>query len=423
MKILQVHKYLYRKAGAEAHFFDLAKILKEHGHEVAIWGTAEKVDKTQGIKILEPLVDEYHFDKREGIIKDIKKAGHYVWSLEAKEKFAIVLKKFKPDVIHLHNIYHHLTPSILPVAKRLGIPVVMTVHDWNSINPNYALYDHDKVCERKGISALSNKCIQNSYSATALSLVKFAVQNRLRMYHRYIDTLITPTDFVRDKLIANGFDNKQVITLAYPVPVILNKVKDPSDHKLRDSSATPQNDNGKPFILYAGRLSQEKGIDLALKIAKQLPDINFKLAGTGPLHDVILNEVKDPSIKNIELLGFISQKKLFEIISQAQMIIVPSLWYDPSPFAVLEAQALGKVVIGSKMGGIQNLITNKKDGILLPVNLDDLDKTAYIWSKEIKKVFTDDKLIKQLGQNASDTVKTRNNPNKFYQGLMKIYKK
>jgi glycosyltransferase involved in cell wall biosynthesis len=417
MKILLVHKYLYRKAGAEAHFFDLAKTLQEHGHEVAIWGTAENIDKTQGIKILEPLVDEYRFNQREGLIKDIKKAGHYIWSLEAKQKFEIVLKNFKPDIIHLHNIYHHLTPSILPITKKMKIPVVMTVHDWNSINPNYALHDHEKICERKGISALSNKCIQDSYSATALSLLKFAIQNRGKFYHRYINTLITPTDFVRNKLINNGFDKKQVKTLAYPIQV--------------NTKTNKQINTKRPYILYAGRLSQEKGIDLLLKVAKQLPNINFKIAGTGPLHDETLNKTKNKTeYNNTELLGFVSQQKLFEIIKQARIIIVPSLWYDPSPFAVLEAQALGKVVLGSKIGGIQNLITNKKDGILLPLLYKEgaggginLDKTSKNWSKQINKIFNNNKLIKQLGQSASDTVKIRNNPEKFYKGLMEIYKK
>lgn len=374
MKILQVHKYLYRKAGAEAYVLDLAKLLTKKGHEVELWSSGEDID----------------FSKREGLIKDLKKFGHMVWSRRAAKEFNSVLKKFKPDIIHIHNIYHHISPSILPVAKKHKIPVVMTVHDYKLINPNYTLYDHGKICERQGLSAVLHKCIQNSFLSSLAGVVAFKIHKIIRVHKNNIAQYIVPTQFVRGKLIQGGFDKKKIEV----VPLLVNEQS--KSKKLGD------------YVLFAGRLTKEKGVYLLLEIAKQLPDIQFMVAGNGPE----LKNLKVKKSKNVELLGFVEKEKLEILIQKARLVVVPSLWYDPSPYAVLEAMAAGKVVAGSKIGGIQNLIKHKKTGFLIEPDE---------WVDAIEKLYYDKALLKQTGKAAQKYIQEVHNSEKHYKSLNRIY--
>ena len=454
MKILQVNKYLYPKGGSESYLFNLSRLLEEHKHQIAWWGTAEKINKNNQ-RILYPLVTEYNFDKNdEGIFKNIKKIGHLIWSLEAKRKFAQVIDEFKPDIIHLHNIYHHLTPSIISIAKKQNIPIVMTVHDWSLINHNYLLFDHGKICELTGWKSLKNKCIGNSYLKTAISLFKFCIQNKSQAFQKNIDLFICPTKFVKDKLIKNGFNENKIKVLPYPISITKND---------RDILSSPRCTSGgsrlqKPYILFAGRLSAEKGIHLLLKIAKLLPNIQFKIAGTGPLglssprctsggsrvchppdehrgdpvsvipSDLSAEEEEAKgSLNNIKLLGHLPKTQLLEIMQNARLVIIPSLCYETANLVILEAQSLGKTVIASKIGGMQNLITNNKNGILIPLikeknNNFDLDKTAKQWVEKIITIWSDKKLLEELGQNAIKNIKTKHSPNKHYKKIIEIYK-
>ena len=197
MRILQVHKYLYPRDGASTYLFAIVGLLKDHGHEVMLWGPEEPMN----------------FDRREGIIKDIKKFGHMIWSFEAARKFEEVLMRFKPDVIHAHNIYHHISPSILKVAARHRIPVVMTVHDYHLINPNYVLYDHGAVCERSGVASIAHRCIKNSYTATCADVIETRIHKLMGVYRNHVAEYLAPTNFVRNTLVEHGMHANQINNL------------------------------------------------------------------------------------------------------------------------------------------------------------------------------------------------------------------
>lgn len=403
MRILQIHKYLYRKAGAEAYMLGLADLLSKHGHEVGLWGTDEKIKiQDSKFKIFDDLlVEALNFDKREGWKKDFKKFKHMVWSKEAAEKFEKVLKRFKPDVIHVHNIYHHISPSILPVARKYNIPVVMSVHDYKLINPNYVLYDHGEICERDNLGAILHRCIKNSYAATIADVLEMTVHRMLGVYES-VAKFIVPTTFVKRKLVERGVDVWKIETV--PLMVEQKNIKT-KEHKNMDS-----------YILYAGRLMEEKGIYLLLEVAKKLPEINFKIAGTGPeLRNVELR-IKDEELSNIELLGFVEKDKLEQIIAQARLVVVPSLWYEPSPLAVLEAMSAGKVVVATQIGGIANLIDDRETGFTLETS------NVVQWVDQIQKIWHDDALLKKVGKAASDHVRSVHNPEDHYEKIMEIYR-
>jgi len=429
MKILQVNKYLYRKAGAEAYLFDVADLLASHGHEVALWGTDEKVKneiRQPAERMLEPLVGAMNFDKREGIVRDLKKFGHMIWSTEAARKFEVVLKRFRPDVIHIHNIYHHLSPSILSVARCHKIPVVMTVHDYKLINPNYSLYDHGTVCERDNLPAISHRCIQNSYLATFADVIEMTIHRIGGFYRRGIKHFLVPALFAKEKLAQHGIPSSSMTVL--PLPVRSARLQ-----------SRPIDATASPYILFAGRLAASKGVDVLLHVAKHLRDIPFKIAGTGPETKNVELRIKQSELKNVELLGFVQKEKLQKVIAGARLVVVPSQWYEVSPFAVLEPMAQGKAVMASNLGGMTNLIEEGKTGFLVdalrviasetkqsqrsPRSLHSLAMTVEAWVDAIQNVYYDEKLLKRVGEAGRSYIERVHDPERHYEALMEIYEK
>lgn len=421
MKILQVHKYLYRKAGAEAYLLDLAGFLVEHGHNVALWGTNVRpmIQDSRFMIHEDMLVDYLNFDRPENLVRDFRKFRHMLWSREAAGKFERVLKEFKPEVVHLHNIYHHISPSILPVAARHKVPVIMTVHDYHLINPNYTLYDHGEVCERKGARAIAHRCIKNSLLASFADVLEWSVHKWLRVYEKRVEKFLAPTEFVKQKLVEGGFDKDKIevvpLMVAHnptPTPLILRGGDD------RDPPLKVRGGRGS-YVLFSGRLTVEKGIYVLLEIAKRLPEIQFKIAGDGPELPRITKHVTRSTMKNVEFLGFVKREGLQKVIGGARLIVVPSLWYEPSPLSVLEAMAAGKTVVASRIGGIPELIEDGETGFLIrPIS--PMGPIGPIIDK-IKKIYYDEKLLKRVGKAAAQYAKRVHSPEKHYEKIMEIY--
>lgn len=407
MRILQVHKYLYPKAGAERYVLDIARLLFEHGHTVGLWGTNERFQypiapELKGFEIYKDLlVDEIHFDVREGWRSDWQKAQHYIWSTEARDKFRQVLDRFKPDVIHVHNIYHHLTPSILAVARRAGIPVVMTVHDWSLVNPNYTLFDHGAICERSGFSALLHRCIQRSFVATGLAVVSFWVHALMRIHTRAIQAFVVPVPFAVKMLKKARISAKKIHIIPYPLRVHAAK----SVHR----------EHGEPYVLYAGRLSAEKGVDLLIRAAVHVPDTRFIIAGSGPEEHALKSLAIAHNVQNVIFTGFLDRATLDTYIARARLIVVPSLWYDVSPYAVLEPQSLGKAVLASHRGGIPDIIHEGKTGFLFHPG------DPKVLARKIEHLIAHPRLLDAVGRRAQEQIVNSRDPKHHYHEIMHVY--
>ena len=440
MRILQVHKYLYPRDGASTYLFALVDLLVKHGHEVGLWGTSESNAPQPPLKLRggaggvmrfnDLLVEPLNFDRREGIVKDLKKFGHMIWSYDAARKFEQALTEFKPDIIHIHNIYHHISPSILAVAKKHHVPVVATVHDYHLINPNYTLYDHGAICERDGLRAIFHKCIKNSYLASVADVIETKIHRAIGAY-KNVARFIAPAEFVKNKLVEKGMGGRKIEVVPLPVtpsPGLRppSPIKGEGIQQNSPPSVGGVRGGGMDYILYAGRLTQEKGIYLLLEIAKQLPEIKFKIAGIGPEEKNLALQVTRYKLHNVELLGFVEKEKLQQIIVRARIIVVPSLWYEPSPYAVLEAMAQGKAVIASRIGGIEDLIEDGETGVLVaPPTLPPPTSGGGLrgggWVDTIKKLWHDEALLKKIGKAAQEWVLRAHNPEKHYEKIMEIY--
>lgn len=401
MKILQITKFQYVHAGAERYMFDLSNLLRRHGHEVVPWGMHHpKNVPTPWSRFFVSFRD---YSKSEGLATDVEKAANMLWSREAVKKLRALLCEFRPDIVHIHNIYHHLSPSILAFFKKEGIPVVWTVHDFKWICPNGKLYTQGAACERchvyKYWNAVLYRCADNSRLGSAAGMVEMYVHRALGSYERDVALAITPSAFLRDLLGKWGKD--------------LNKIVHVSNFFDPESLPRVQSVLGDA-VVYAGRLSEEKGIETVLHLAEQFPTIPFEILGTGPEEARMKAYISSLRLENVRLRGHLSGESFWQTLATARLIVVPSRWYENFPYAVLEAMALGKTVIASRQGGIPEMITHGQTGFLVPA------KDMAGWTKQFGEIIRDDAVLARVGAAAKIAVR-RYGADEHYRKITDIY--
>ena len=345
MRILQAHKYYWPRDGASNYMLALSRELEKHDHDVVPFATLqdETVD-TPYKKYFVEYIDLASGGKR-SMMQTIKGAAHLFYSREAAKNLDELLTKHPVDVAHLHNIYHHISPSILPVLKKHGVKIVMTLHDYKLLSPNYSLFHHGRIQEDDArglhLSCIKNKCMKDSFAKSALGTVAFIWHHKIKKYHeRYIDKFIAPSQFMMDLCIKHGWPKDKFVHINHPI----------------FTTSSQSKKKGDSDVVYMGRLSEEKGLDVLLDAAKIASDTPFRLIGTGPMEGHLKDRVKEEKLTNVTFSGFLTGDPLVDALSAARLLVLPSIWYENYPLSVLEAKAAGKVVIGSNIGGIPELL-------------------------------------------------------------------
>lgn len=364
MRILQVNKFYYPRGGADKYFINLTDALRKAGNEVAIFSMAHPENLPS--EFSDYFVSRIDFNN--GSWRDkLKSPGRIIYSFEAKRKFKKLIEDFRPDIIHIHNIYHQISPSILAVAKKAGIPVVMHLHDYKLICPNYQLFANGKICEackpKKYCQCAKKKCFKESFAQSLLaSLEMFIHHSVLKIYEKNISFFIAPSDFMKRKVIEFGWPKDKIGVVINPV----FKTFTGEDNRSEDNSQ-PEED----YLLYFGRLSKEKGTDVLIKAAA-LTGVKLKFAGSGLEEENLKEAVKEAGAQ-ADFLGFKDGIELRQIILKAKAVIIPSIWYENMPLSLLEALSLGKIVIASNIGGIPEIIKDGENGLLFnPCDVNDL---------------------------------------------------
>ncbi len=396
LKILFVNKFLYPKGGSETYIFNLASYLERKGHNVEYFG----MEHRENIVTNSLNLSVNNMEFRGKSIKKFLYPFKIIYSVEAKNKIREIILATKPDIIHLNNFNFQITPSILYEIKKYNIPVVMTLHDYQLVCPNHmlCLENKKKICEeclgRKYTNCIKNKCIHNSRIKSVLAAAEGTIYYKLGTYEKYIDYFISPSAFLKNKIVEFGEKENKIMT-------IYNFVSDTTPNKV--------NDKKEKFILYFGRLSIQKGIATLIEASKRLPEINFVIAGGGELE----NQIK--GIKNINYVGYKSGEELKALISNALFTICPSQWYENCPMSVLESQMYGTPVIGANIGGIPELIEDGKDGLLFKSgNVEDL-------VSKIKYLYSDTALLKSFSDSCAKRVQQRFSIDSYYEELINVY--
>ena len=348
MKILMINKFLHPNGGSETYIFKLGAHLEAMGHEVQYFGM-EHEGRCVGNRVNAYTTDmDFHGGSK---LAKLTYPIKTIYSSEARKKLRLVLEDFQPDVCHLNNFNYQLTPSILlEIAKwkKEGHPcrVIFTAHDYQLVCPNHMCSNPntgencEKCLDGHFGNCVKGRCIHGSLAKSAVGTLEALLWNGCGVY-KNIDTMICCSEFLKAKMDTNPLFAQKTVAL----------------HNFVDK-AEQRGTEKQDYVLYFGRFSREKGIDTLLKAARELPEIPFLFAGTGPLEGEIAGV---PNIRNV---GFQRGQALENLIRQARFSVYPSQWYENCPFSVMESQLYGTPVLGARIGGIPELIAEGKTGEL-----------------------------------------------------------
>lgn len=396
MKILMVNKFLYPKGGAETYVLKLGALLQERGHAVQYFGM-ENGKNTVG-NAAEAYVTDMDFNA--GIRKNLSAPFRIIYSGEARRKIRKVLEDFQPDVVHLNNIQFHLTPSIILETHKYrqetgrNVRIVYTAHDYQLICPSHGLFDSDiQICEKclggNYTHCLKTKCVKRSRAKSLLGMLDAYFWKWSRAYS-YIDTIICCSAFLKSKLDTQERFREKTVALHNFIDIVPAIKVEKED-----------------YVLEFGHLSRDKGTLTLLEAARKMPEVHFVFAGYGAAEQEISQTA------NAEYVGFKTGKELEMLIRKAKISVYPSEWYENCPFSVIESQMYGTPVIGSRMGGIPELIAEGESGELFEAG------NARELEQKLRQLLDTPGLLERYSENC--LTQTFETPSSYYEKLMRIY--
>jgi glycosyltransferase involved in cell wall biosynthesis len=371
MKVLMIERYLYPFGGAQTYMLAVADWLKEQGHDVEFFGMQYEKNVVGNSAGQYTRCMDFHSHS----LSRFTYPFTILYSREARKKLRKVIDTFKPDLVHLHGFNFQLTPSVIYEVKQHGLPLITTVHDAQIACPCHRLYiEHKgKPCTAcitgEYRNCARNRCVSGSLIKSVLAMAESYLYHALRTYDM-IDRFILPSRFMYDVLKTNGVPEEKMTVL--------------QNFSRMERPKKPAARAGEKYILYFGRLGKEKGVETLATVCKRLPEVKFKIAGTGPMADAF------SGLDNVETLGFVGVDALQKLIREAAFSVYPSEWYENCPMSVLESQVLGTPVIGARIGGIPELIQEGQSGLLFESGSADSLRQA------VEKLYFDGALIKEM---------------------------
>ena len=399
-KLLAVNNYHYRRGGADSVFLDHSSLFGQMGWKVVPFCMRHPNNfKSQYEKYF---ISEIEFGEKYTLTEKALKSLSIIYSFEAKRHVINLLEEEKFDICHCHNIYHHISPSILPAVKSYAVPIVMTLHDLKLCCPNYQMLTHDGICERckqkKYYNAVRHKCIKNSLPLSLLIAMESYVHQLTKIYLKNVDRFIVPSRFYGKKMKEWGIPEDQICHIPNYVDV---------------TQDIPEYTPGKKF-LYFGRLSQQKGLKTLLKAAKEA-NIELLIAGEGPEKEALFSLVRKLKC-DVTFLGFLSGNKLKDIIRSCRASILPSEWYENAPMSIKESYLLGKPVIGADIGGIPELISNEVTGFTFKSG-----SVGQLANRLRHMADMKESEVKAMGKEARAFVEKHHNQDLYVERVKKLY--
>jgi len=402
MRILHVNKFLYRRGGAEAYMLDVARLQRERGDDVAFFGMQHPDNDPQ------PYAD--HFPSRvefepppSSVFGKARSAARMFWSTSAAHGIDAVLTDFEPDVVHLHNIYHHLSPSILrPVAAR-RVAAVMTLHDYKLACPTYQFLDKGELCQAclggHFSQAPRRRCKDGSLAASTLAAAELGLHTRMHAYAP-VSRFVCPSHFMADTMARAGVFPDRLRHLPH----------------FADIAAVPPAGEPGRGIAVACRLSPEKGVDVLIDaVGRMAAGVTLDVAGEGPELPALRTRAEAVAPGRVTFHGRLPGPQVQQLLRGAAVAAVPSRWYENQPMIVLEAFACGTPVVASDLGGAGELIAPGTDGALVPAN----DPAAL--AAAIEPFVADPIRARAMGRAGRTKVEVEFSPERHLHGLDEVY--
>jgi glycosyltransferase involved in cell wall biosynthesis len=402
MRILYCNKYNFAFSGTEVYLFELMDLMRSHGHEVALFSMADA--RGEATRFDRHFVSTIDFKNgHSGLLDGVKQASHALYSREARQKLRAMIKEFQPDVAHVRNIYHHLSPSVLWELKAQGVPVMYHLNDFKLLCPSYNMVAHGRACERchggKFWHVLTEGCYSGPPAAKMMLAAEAYLHRWLRSYESCVDRFLAPSQFVKEKLVENGWDAKKIDVL-------------PHFQKLPGCVRPAPPDAP---LLYFGRLSAEKGLIDLLRAMRHLPYVSLQIAGEGPQRAELEKLVNELDLVNVEFVGRVSGTGLDELISSSCFTVLPSRAYETLGKSILESYAWGRAVVASDLGSWRELVHAGETGVLFRAG--DVAQLANAISSLVELP----KLAAEMGAAGRELVATRHSPENHYIALTRMY--
>lgn len=392
MRILHINKFLWVAGGVERYMFDAAALCERRGHEIAYFAMADEARNRTSAQspYFVSNLDFKAASPASMLSKSAKVLGKTIYSFESKRKLRDLVRDVQPDVAHLHLIDHHISPSILPVLRDAGIPIVQSIHEYKRICPNYRLYipHENALCERclsgHYYHCAVHRCLKHSLPVSTLAAVAMAFHKALRIYEDNVDLFLCSTQFLADKLAQGGMPKDKL----RHVPLTLDLDRYISDQAPGD------------YAVFVGRLEREKGVHTLIEAMKTHPDRKLIVVGDGPERPALEASAREAGLSGVEFAGFQEGQALHDLIAGARFLVMPSEWYEPCGLAAWEAFAFGRPVIASRIGGIPEHVRDGETGLLFePGNAEDL-------AARIARLFDDAVRCDELGRNGRNHVQS-----------------
>jgi glycosyltransferase involved in cell wall biosynthesis len=395
------NKFWYRRAGLERVMFDEIGWLEDAGHEVAHFSTQHpENDASPWSDYFAPYL-ELGLQNTLTSGEKATAVKRMFWNTAAASRFARLLRDFRPDVVHVHGIHRQISPSILLEARRAGVPVVQTLHDYHPICASGdLLFAGRRACDPPHCGSLNvlpcilHGCVHQSRAKSALGAADLLWRRWVIRSEQLVDTFISPSRYLVRIVTAGGISRR-------PIHVLPNAIPAPAH--------MPDERPGEAFV-YAGRLSREKGLATLVRAA-EAARVTLLVAGTGPLEKAL----KAQAPHGVRFLGRLPGDEVDRLLAGSRAAVVPSEWAENAPMAVLEPMALGRPVIATRMGGIPEQIRDGIDGVLVDAG-DELQLAAAL------RVLADDAaLADRLGRSARDRAISTFSPQAHLDGLLDVY--
>ncbi len=402
MRILFCNKYNYPFSGTESYIFDAMELLRTKGHEAALFSMAD--ERGEPTPYDHNFVLHRNFKSRSGWLDHARLAAHAVYSSEARQKIRGMIAEFRPDIAHVRNIYHHLSPSILWELKAQGVPVLYHVNDFKLLCPNYNLVREGSACEACKGGRFKHMLKTECYPGLAarMTLVTEAYLHKIfRTYEKCVDCFLAPSRFVRDKFIEHGWNEKHFEVLPhFQTPLELTG---------------PAPDDAP--ILYFGRLSAEKGVEDLIRAMQDLPHLRLIVAGDGPEKGSLEQLSKALQLSNVHFAGHLRGEDLHLAITNSRFSVLPSHAYETFGKTILESYARARAVIATDFGSRRELVREGTTGLLYEMgNIGQLKEAIEFLSARPD-------LAEEMGKAGQEEVRRGYTPEAHYSNLIAIYER
>ena len=377
MRVLLVHNRYLERGGEDAVVEAEQALLSQHGDEVMVYERSNtEIDSIGRLDL----------------------AREVVWSKRTVEDVGRLIESFRPTVIHAHNTFPLVSPSLYWVAARFGVPVVQTLHNFRLLCPQAMFLRDGRVCEdclgRLPWRGIAHRCYRNSTTQSALLTTMLLVHRHRRTYQQKIARFIAMNSFCKQKFVAGGLPENRIA-------IKPNFVSDPG---------CPDADQARNGALFVGRLSYEKGLHVLSGALARLRDAQVRVIGTGPGANLL--EGNPRAIR----MGFCERSTVLAEMKAASYLVVPSVCYENFPVTLAEAFACGLPVIASDTGSLAELIDDGQTGLLFRSG-DEADLAEKMnWSNHHPEKMA------EMGRNARAVYETKYTAERNYEQLSCIYR-